>query len=556
MKKKFLILSMGFLLLLSGCAAEKTPAAPSGGESEIVKEENSNKPAVKCEKTLEAYNIPVKEAGSCEAEVSEYDFGEMEYTSISGKKMPFRLRGVIGIPKGEGTYPLVLITHGSHANEEEGRRFDTGFTYLAEALAKSGYVAVSMDMQSAYLWKYGDNDDKEKSIYIANKHLECLKEANEGNGKGVFSGLKSKIDFSNVALMGHSRGGDTVFDIAAKQQEAGVGITAILSVAPAVPADILTKEWPEASVSVLVPEYDGDVVSLDGFYMNAVFSEKIKRMHALTYLRRANHNYFNTELRDNDALLARGEDELQDQISREEQQAFLVQYTVDFMEAAMGGRKEETLYDWNSPLPNQMYGLDVMNTRGTGEDSILFTPSEREQLTAKDCNVSKVQDSWYFGKDEVIIDTLTYGNEEYQTKELLQIQWEKEGAEISMLPKTGDFSGHSTLSFAMVTDPESSLNEKWGSQRFTVVLKDKKGNTSALTLQENLNTLSKTPGFLDMTPIEDRDYQFWSRPSPITEIAIPLTEFDGVELKNIETVELRFDQTESGMVYLFNVTLQ
>lgn len=38
---------------------------------------------------------------------------------------------------------LVLITPGSHSNDDESKRFDTGFDYLVQFLAENGYIAVS-----------------------------------------------------------------------------------------------------------------------------------------------------------------------------------------------------------------------------------------------------------------------------------------------------------------------------------------------------------------------------------------------------------------------------
>lgn len=554
MKNIIIAFGLAASLLCSGCSGIK----PSGDDDSAAAptESELSETAKEYKTTLDNFTLSQKDNSSYESEVLEYDLGGMEYTAESGKTMPFQLRGVIGVPKGEGSFPLILITHGSHSNIDESLRFDTGFTYLVEALAKNGYIAVSMDMGSAYIWKYGDNDDKEKSIHIAQKQMESLKAANDGTQAGFPIDLTGQIDFSNVGLIGHSRGGDTIFDIALDQQSLGVGVDALLAVAPVMPVDIETKEWPDVPVSILVPEYDGDVVALDGFAIDTLLGEKNDTIHAVTLLRRANHNNFNMNLKENDAKLSRTAEELKDQISAESQQEFLAQYAVDFFRASILGDNKDTLYEAGTQAPNQMYGLDVMNRVSSGRDMQLFAADEMKNLSADKCKLSNTVDSWFFEKDEVQIDTMTFGNEAHQSKKLVNIQWENQGGHVSLTPMTIDFSGYQALSVTMAADAASDLNNASKSQCFTVVLKDTKGNTSSVTLPENQNSLSNTPGFLDSTPLEDKELQFWSHPTPITDVTIPLSEFKDVDKKCIDSVNIYFDKTDSGSVYIENIVLE
>lgn len=544
MKTKVISASLALTLLLSGCGGQSPDKPTDSGSTSTITT------------TLESHTISAKAPGAYETQVVEYDLGDLEYTAQSGKVMPFRLRGVMGVPQGEGPFPLLLITHGSHSNEDDSLRFDTGFTYLVEALAAYGYLTVSMDMSSAYLWKYGDSDDKEKSIHIAGEQLQRLQAANGGDTAGFPVDLTGKVDVSNVGLIGHSRGGDTIFDLALTMQAQGIGINGLLSIAPVLPNDLESKEWPSAAVSILVPEYDGDVVSLDGFAIDTILGESTDTPHALTYLRRANHNYFNRNLTFNDASMARGEDELQDQISPEAQQAFLVQYAADFFQFALEDDAKDTLFDQGIPLPNEMYGLDVATRIGGDADRVIFAATEGSAgLSAENCQVTAVQDSWFFQQDEVIADTLTFGNEAHQTKALLGIQWQESGGNVSLAPQDGDFSAHDTLVLELATDPADVHNDAVTSQSLTVSLTDRQGNTAAVTLPSGLNALTKAPGRLDVTPMEDTELKFWSHPSPITGVSIPLETFEGVSLEDVVSVALLFDQTDSGAVYLDSISL-
>ncbi|MEG1592845.1 MAG: alpha/beta hydrolase, partial [Oscillibacter sp.] len=502
MKKQVSIWCLVGVLLLSGCG---TPSSDAGSE------------ALRGE--LPLVEILPRSPGSCQTQVSEFDLGENRYTAVSGKVMPYHLRGVVGVPEGEGPFPLVLLTHGSHNNLEEGLRYDTGFTYLVEALAQNGYVALSMDMGSAYLWQYGDSDDLEKSIYLADEHIKALRQ-----GTGYPVELSGKINWDKVALAGHSRGGAAVFDIAKDQEKKGVAIGGVLAIAPTLPMDMETLAW-DCPTSILVPEYDGDVSTLEGFAIDTALDEH--SLHAVTFLLRANHNYFNANLTDNDALLAREETLLTDQLTAEQQRAFLADYTVDFCNAALLGQTEGTLYAPNVPLPNRMYGLDVMAWMSTGGESALVPVSDPSAYTVQNATVRHAKDSWFYAADTVAADTITFGSGDYQERHLLRVDWSTPESQISFAPMVTDFSRGQALNFRVLTDPADEKNQ--AGQSFGVVLTDAAGAKSRVTLPAGLHALRRTPGKLDKTPIDDKDYSFWSVPTPMGEVAIPLTLFTGVD---------------------------
>lgn len=173
---------------------------------------------------LPVFNIGKSGNKNYEIEFSDFNVGSETYTSSSGRILPYDVSGFMAIPKGEGKFPLVLITHGSHENLDASKEFYTGFNYLVKSLAESGYIAISMDMRMAYIWKYGDNDDNEKTVAMSNKQIEKLKLANEGNNPGDTIDLTNKIDFDKLFLIGHSRGGESVFDVANDQINRNVEI--------------------------------------------------------------------------------------------------------------------------------------------------------------------------------------------------------------------------------------------------------------------------------------------------------------------------------------------
>lgn len=555
MKKAVILIPLIAAFLIGGCSQPKESSEPPKPSVEETKNEENKTETPKKEllqevKNLESIHLEATAANSYTAKLEEYNLGKEEYKAQSGKIMPFEIRGVMAMPEGEGTFPLVVVIHGSHANENANLRFDTGFNYLIEKLAQNGYGAVSLDVSSAYQWKYGDGDDQEKILHIALRHLELLKEANaEGNSKLPLL-KEGSLDLDHIILIGHSRGGAAVFSVGMQEEVEG-----ILSIAPTLPADSEQREWPQVDTSIIVPEYDGDVVSLDGFSIQSILEKKNEEFSAVTLLRKANHNYFNSNLEDNDSRLARTEEELSDQISKEEQQQFLVNYAIDFCNTVTREESEElSWYENKDMLPETMYGLEVINRIGERGEKTILSKDNFAEAKAINCTLTQVKDSWFFEKDEVGIDTLTFGEGAYQVKDLLQATWEQEGAGIALPIKEKDFTDYDSLVINMVTDPTSALNLNNG-QSFSILIKDTQGNECHYVLPSNMGSLTKTVGKMDMTEVFDKEIHFFSKPSPISSIRINLDQSVELDWKNISSVEIYFDSETSGSIFMEAVLL-
>ena len=258
---------------------------------------------------------------SYEYEFSEFNLGNRSYTTLTGRKMPYKLRGIMAVPVGEGPFPVVLITHGSHENLDETKRFDTGYDYLVKALAQNGYAAISMDMLMPYIWTYGDDDDMEKSIAVADEHIKSLLKASGGEVLYPID-LTNRTDMDKIALIGHSRGGETIFQIAEKQRENGINIETLLSIAPS--WDI-SREFPDVSATIIVPQYDGDVTRLDGIALYDYLVNNNNGDYSVTFLMGANHNFFNRNIERDDSTFHEVENG-HSALSRQEQEEFLVNY--------------------------------------------------------------------------------------------------------------------------------------------------------------------------------------------------------------------------------------
>lgn len=218
--------------------------------------------------------------------------------------------------------PIVFMAHGNHyTHYEPGNRENEscsapsgwpeipnhqGYRYLQIQLARMGYIAVSVDCNTTNCVgnSLGNIEQRADLIMGTIDHFKSL----DSGGDAIFG---DKIDFENVGLIGHSRGGEAVV-IAGNQapNRLDIKVKAVISLAP-VNHDTYTPDG--YAFMTILPANDGDVSDNGG----ARFYDITKPMpfKSQIYIDWANHNYFNREwVKDEDgrtppAILQRGEHE-------------------------------------------------------------------------------------------------------------------------------------------------------------------------------------------------------------------------------------------------------
>lgn len=124
------------------------------------------------------------------------------YWGYSIDKVP--LKGRIWYPKEGGSYPVMFIVHGNHTMTTPSY---LGYAYLGEYLASYGYVVVSVD--ESFLNGYIDDGLSGENDARAILLLENMKMVQKFvNTEGT--PLYGKMDFDNLTLAGHSRGGEAI----------------------------------------------------------------------------------------------------------------------------------------------------------------------------------------------------------------------------------------------------------------------------------------------------------------------------------------------------------
>lgn len=201
-------------------------------------------------------------------------------------------------------------------------RNDKGYTYFQEALARRGIISVSVNCNQAS-WYSGSSNILLRARMIRSSIDYFLNQL--GTSSSIFGG---RIDFSQVGLLGHSRGGEAVISVA-ESPNAGITIRGVMSAAP---TDFFaTTRTPTGySFLVILPAADSDVAMNSG----AVFYDRAAAtpFKCQAYVHSANHNFFNREWKTADNL-----NDLLPVLSRDEHERLLAAYGLPFFRFALLG---------------------------------------------------------------------------------------------------------------------------------------------------------------------------------------------------------------------------
>ncbi|MFC5649198.1 alpha/beta hydrolase [Paenibacillus solisilvae] len=259
------------------------------------------------------------------------------------------LNGRVWMPEGEGPFPLVLIVHGNHLMEQFS---DEGYGYLGELLASRGFIAVSVDENflNYSVWASIPNQDMKVRAWILLKHLQQIDTFSKQGGN-PFSG---QVDMKNVALIGHSRGGQAVAmaadsskwfsdDKSLKGIES-YRIGAVIGIAPTDKAvDKRSASLTDTSYMTLQGASDGDVDTFNGErqYIRTTITPGSEAFKTSLYIGEANHSRFNTSWGTMDDSLPGGLLlNRRDMIAANDQRQIAKVYISAFLESALHGSEE------------------------------------------------------------------------------------------------------------------------------------------------------------------------------------------------------------------------
>lgn len=357
------------------------------------------------------------------------------------------LNAQVWMPEGNGLFPLTLIVHGNH---ESGDRSDNGYAYLGELLASRGIIAVSVDenfLNSSSLYDLlffaGLEEENDARAFILLEHLRQWYEWNSDASSLFFN----KVDFDNLALVGHSRGGEAVAVAAAYAQlkyypdngtlkfDYPFKIKTVAAIAPVHrqydPAN-LELSLKNINYLVLQGEHDMDVSSFMGANMYRKVDVSDGGIKAQVWMQYANHGQFNSSwgaadlpglmsLAFNGRLL----------MSMEEQQQAAKVFIGSFLEATLLGRDEyialfkDFAYggEW---LPPALYITDYADSRTVLLDSfddgfdLSLSSSGKVSYSAQGFDLWTENKLPGKGENSNRVLILAWGSEEYADKNAKQ----------------------------------------------------------------------------------------------------------------------------------------
>ncbi len=262
------------------------------------------------------------------------------------------LNGRVWYPLGDGPFPLVLIVHGNHNMAEYS---DPGYAYLGELLASRGFITVSVDENFLNgCWCGGMGKENGVRGWVLLQHLALWREWNNIKENPFFH----KVDMGNIALIGHSRGGEAIAHAAAFNRlkyfpedaklkfDFNFSIKTLIAIAPIDGQyEAISEPAPLENLNYLVLQgsHDSDVSFFAGYrpFRRVRFTDGQYWMKAAIYIYRANHGQFNTVWGSYDMGLPLKKLIIQNSLLQgDDQRQVAKTYIAGFLEATLHGRRE------------------------------------------------------------------------------------------------------------------------------------------------------------------------------------------------------------------------
>ena len=269
------------------------------------------------------------------------------------KELP--INGRVWYPEGDGPFPLALIVHGNHSMQDHS---DPGYDYLGELLASRGIILASVDenfINGGWTNIFGSLDEENDARgWLLLEHLKAWHVWNDKSDNPFYK----KIDTSNLAIMGHSRGGEAVAiaammnklpyypDDASIKLDYNFNIKSVVAIAPVdgqyKPGNSGTK-FEDVNYFVIHGAQDADVRSFMGSqqYERIAFKDSAYYIKSGLYVYGANHGQFNSTWGNNDQGFSfTGMLNLKQLLTEEDQQEIAKVYISAFLDATLKNKKE------------------------------------------------------------------------------------------------------------------------------------------------------------------------------------------------------------------------
>ena len=485
--------------------------------------------------------------------VHEFTLEDGTLTTWNDMPVPAPMEGIISIPNLPGPRPIVFLIHGVTRINNIHDPVYAGFDYLVQQLAREGFVAVSINVNVEYTFDYGESMWGSWGYSLFNQHIERLKEANAGEEVGHGIDLTGLIDFDQIHLIGHSRGGELADIIYRRDRMEDISrIRSIIRIAPTViPYDEDENDTvgghPSVPMGIILPEFDGDVQNNDGqsVFDDILFRDGSPEMVSLVFLRGANHNFFNRFMTNDDATLQ------VNRLTREEQEQFMATYAAAFLAVVTGSRAPWGAFSASYAQPRTMFGFPVVaSTYIPTPRAVIAEPSATtaaavttSQNASAGFHVQVWNEEGHFHHPGTSADV---------PLPLYDLQWTGAGT-VTFPLLDNNFSTHHALSLYIAVDSSNDLNPKGQDQTLTITLRDRAGINRSVSLPQGTAALTWNPGELEQDEWSDTPH--WIGQMPLGELRIPLALFGGIDLRYIVEITLTSAGDQGVAVMLSGIYL-
>lgn len=470
--------------------------------------------------------------------VSSYNLGKRTMQTSLHRELNYDLVGSIKVPQTSNN-PVVILLHGAHSIEKSiENRYDLGFSYLMHSLADQGFAVISMNVNMQYSFEDGEPIANERIREIFRQQIKALLAANQGEDVGFPLDLTNKLDFSNLVLVGHSRSGQEAFFLYEDlKNDFDISAKGILSIAPATLWDNDYKNI-DVPVSILLPELDGDVITLEGQNIFDRLADNPQRTAPtqVVYLYGANHNAFNQSILKQDA----GKNWYKGEVWRmeaEDQRIFAQEYIATMADCFIN---DQNIYEIGSE--NEMLGYKAMVSNFIPGTFLYHAKDRAQGAEGVDAQVKALRYSSIPAENEVGLFNHPGGLPSF---ELLNIRWDRSGAKAVFSGEGWDISQAETLGIYAAQDSTDPINSA-APLPFTVILVDKEGKSASYKIPSDSLFMQYHEGDV----VDIFTWPFFTAHTPLGITNIPLSNFSDVDLANISRIELFFDQQDQGSIML------
>ncbi|MCM3616481.1 hypothetical protein M3936_02690 [Sutcliffiella horikoshii] len=487
------------------------------------------------------------------------------------------LNGRVWMPKieEEGQFPLVLIVHGNHNMADFS---DGGYSYLGELLASKGYIVVSVDQNFINSGKTGHIGwDNAGRAWLLLKHLETWQRWNTDKSHTLFN----KVDMENIALIGHSRGGEAV-SIASMFNELDrfpnnakislnfdFSIKSLIGLSPGdgrfKPGDkpVVLKD---VNYLTIQGGNDTDHTNYLGMrqFQRVQFSEGFDGYKSSVYINGGNHGQFNSDWEVDQPSPYWWFMNRKELIDPELQRDITKLYVTSFLDSTLKGKREYRTYFSDKEAVAPFIPVDPLRVRYESSDfQHLSTFEEDVDVTTTTIEGGSIQGYNLHVWKEV---NLLQRNKEQQDNQVVKLGWRNKNSRYSVnLPEelSARFTDETILKFDAVQAHPSRyefyhipIPEENAAIPVTVLIKPKGTN--------RLDSRIKKTIYIEPT-YTTKLYRFdwWNErfgnqyEHMLQTYEVPLNYLEetipGLDYRTINELTFEFNQTESGLIFLDNI---